>query len=284
MTAWLSEVLKRSVSTSVSCAAQSLSTQPGVCGTGVTTLNPKIDKGRRKHSKKFSEFEKTLFKQIVLNYPVIENKQHDSGTENKKVAAWISILNEFNSSEKVTKRTLKQFQVLWKNIKINLKKTTAATRQERFKTGGGLPVPPDTEELGDLLAGIIESLQPLEGIQDDDHLDSSDDLILTQDLGGAENSQDAQMNPAAASTNMQQHPVSCSSISQHPAVSNPGSRSRGKRMTIHEKLAIEFHERKLQYLKEEHEVKMKILHLELSMKERDMKQQQCQLSLEQNLS
>lgn len=55
-------------------------------------------------------------------------------------------------------------------------------------------------------------------------------------------------------------------------------------MTIHEKLAIEFHERKLQYLKEEHEVKMKILHLELSMKERDMKQQQCQLSLEQNLS
>lgn len=53
-------------------------------------------------------------------------------------------------------------------------------------------------------------------------------------------------------------------------------------MTIHEKLAIEFHERKLQYLKEEHEVKMKILHLELSMKERDMKQQQCQLSLEQN--
>lgn len=111
-----------------------------------------------------------------------------------------------------------------------------------------------------------------------------DDLILTQDLGGAGNSQDAQMNPAAASTNMQQHPVSCSSISQHPAVSNPGSRSRGKRMTIHEKLAIEFHERKLQYLKEEHEVKMKILHLELSMKERDMKQQQCQLSLEQNLS
>ncbi|XDV52062.1 hypothetical protein PO909_020840 [Leuciscus waleckii] len=143
-----------------------------------------MDKGRRKRSKNFSEFEKTLFKQIVSNYPVIENKQHDSGTENKKKKAWISILNEFNSNEKVTKRTLQQVQVLWKNIKINLKKTTAATRQERFKTGGGLPVPPDTEELGDLLAGIIESQQPLEGIPDDDHLDSSDDLILTQDLGG----------------------------------------------------------------------------------------------------
>ncbi|MBN3289414.1 MSD3 protein, partial [Polypterus senegalus] len=231
-----------------------------------------MDKDKRKRSKNFSEFEKTLFKQIVSNYPVIENKQHDSGTENKKKKAWISILNEFNSNEKVTKRTLQQVQVLWKNIKINLKKTTAATRQERFKTGGGLPVPPDTEELGDLLAGIIESQQPLEGIPDDDHLDSSG------------NSQEAQMNPSAASTNMQQHPVSCGSISQHPAVSNPGSRSRGKRMTIHEKLAIEFHECKLKYLKEEHEVKMKILHLELSMKEREMKQQQCQLSLEPNLS
>ncbi|KAA0722971.1 hypothetical protein E1301_Tti015643 [Triplophysa tibetana] len=211
-----------------------------------------MDKGQRKRSKNFSEFEKTLFKQILSNNPVIENKQHDSGTENKKKKAWISILNEFNSNEKVTKRTLQQVQ--------------------RFKTGGGLPVPPDTEELGDLLAGIIESQQPLEGIPDDDHLDSSG------------NSQDAQMNPAAASTNMQQHPVSCSSISPDPAVSNPGSRSRGKTMTIHEKLSIEFHESRLQYLKEEHEVKMKILHLELSMKERDMKQQQCQLSLEQNLN
>ncbi|KAI2649356.1 Myb/SANT-like DNA-binding domain-containing protein 3 [Labeo rohita] len=248
-------------------------------------LTKKWIKAEENAQKTSVNLRRPFFKQIVSNYPVIENKQHDSGTENKKKKAWISILNEFNSNEKVTKRTLQQIQVLWKNIKINLKKTTAATRQECFKTGGGLPVPPDTEELGDLLAGIIESQQPLEGIPDDDHLDSSDDLILTQDLGGAENSQDAQMNPAAASTNMQQqHPVSCSSISQHPAVSNPGSRSRGKRMTIHEKLAIEFHERKLQYLKEEHEVKMKILHLELSMKERDMKQQQCQLSLEPNLS
>ncbi|KAA0718471.1 hypothetical protein E1301_Tti015447 [Triplophysa tibetana] len=205
-----------------------------------------MDKGQS--SKNFSEFEKTLFKQIVSNYPVIENKQHDSGTENEKKKAWISILNEFNSNEKVTKRTLQQVQYTLsckgpvEKHKNKPEKTTAATRQERLKTGGGLPVPPGTEELGDLLAGINESQQPLEGIPDDDHLDSLDDLILTQDLGGAGNSQDAQMNRAAASTNMQQHPVSCSSNSPHPAVSNPGSRSRGKRMTLHEKLAIEFHE------------------------------------------
>lgn len=82
-----------------------------MCGTGVIILNQKMDQGRRKRSKNFSEFEKTLFKQIVSNYPVIENKQHDSGTENKKKKAWISILNQFNSNEKVTKRTLQQVQV-----------------------------------------------------------------------------------------------------------------------------------------------------------------------------
>ncbi|KAA0722993.1 hypothetical protein E1301_Tti023402 [Triplophysa tibetana] len=97
-------------------------------------------------------------------------------------------------------------------------KTTAATRQERFKTGGGLPVPPDTEELGDLLAGIIENQQPLEGIPDDDHLDSSDDLILTQDLGGTRNSQDAkkgiQQQPAPTCSNIQSPAVALVSIQQ----------------------------------------------------------------------
>lgn len=36
---------------------------------------------------------------------------------------------------------------------------------------------------------------------------------------------------------------------------------------MHEKLAMEFHEHKLKYLKDEHEMKMKILHVELAMKE-----------------
>lgn len=54
-----------------------------------------------------------------------------------------------------------------------MKKTTTIARRECFKTGGGPPVTPETDELGDLLTGIIESQQPLEGIPDDDHLDSS---------------------------------------------------------------------------------------------------------------
>ncbi|CAB1352198.1 unnamed protein product, partial [Coregonus sp. 'balchen'] len=54
--------------------------------------------------------------------------------------------------------------VLWKNIQIYLKKTNAVAHRERFKT----------DELVDLLTGIIDSQQPLEGISDDDHFDSSD--------------------------------------------------------------------------------------------------------------
>ena len=41
---------------------------------------------------------------------------------------------------------------------------------------------------------------------------------------------------------------------------------RPKKITMHEKLAREFHERKIEYLKEEHEMKMRILEVELDMK------------------
>jgi hypothetical protein len=54
-----------------------------------------------------------------------------------------------------------------KNIKVYLKKTDAVARRERFKTGGGPPVRPQTDELGDLSTEIIDSQQPLEGIPDD---------------------------------------------------------------------------------------------------------------------
>lgn len=73
-------------------------------------------------------------------------------------------------------------QVLWKNIKISLKKTAAEARRERFKTGGG-PAHKDPDQVDELLTGIMESQQPLENIPDDDHIDSSDDGSQTPTLG-----------------------------------------------------------------------------------------------------
>lgn len=49
-----------------------------------------------------------------------------------------------------------------------LKKTNAVARREHFKTGGGPPERPETNDLGRLLTVFIDSQQPLEGIPDDD--------------------------------------------------------------------------------------------------------------------
>ena len=54
---------------------------------------------------------------------------------------------------------------------------------------------------------------------------------------------------------------------------------------MHEKLTMEFHEHKLMYLKEEHDMKMQILHVVLVMKEeRNRKQQQYQCSSQTSTS
>ncbi len=69
--------------------------------------------------------------------------------------------------------------VLWKNLKLALKKENADMRRERFTTGGGPPKKSKSDELSDLLSGIIEQQQPLDGIPDNDHLDSSDEDLST---------------------------------------------------------------------------------------------------------
>ena len=57
-------------------------------------------------------------------------------------------------------------------MKLDLKKSNAEARRERFTTGGGPPPSKDkTDELANLLTGIIEEQQPLDGIPDDDHMD-----------------------------------------------------------------------------------------------------------------
>ncbi|CAB1313593.1 unnamed protein product [Coregonus sp. 'balchen'] len=112
-------------------------------------------------------------------------------------------------------------------------------------------VRPETDELGDLLTGFIDSQQPLEGIPDDDHLDSSDWGPFQSSFG---------------------QPVS-KSLTQ--------AGGQRQRLSMHEKLAMAFHECKLMYLKKEHDMKMQILYVELAMEEeeeRNMKQQPYQCS------
>ncbi|CAB1323588.1 unnamed protein product [Coregonus sp. 'balchen'] len=75
-------------------------------------------------------------------------------------------------------------------------------------------------------------------------------------------------------------PATSAAAKREDCITKPGQRIKTKMLSIHEKLDMEFHERKLMYLKEEHDLKMQILHVELAMKEeeRNMKQQQYQCS------
>lgn len=66
---------------------------------------------KRIRSKNFSEYEKTLLKQILTNHPVIESKIHTTASEQKKRSAWNAICNEFNANENATTRTIQQLQV-----------------------------------------------------------------------------------------------------------------------------------------------------------------------------
>ncbi|XP_062268609.1 uncharacterized protein LOC133974844 [Platichthys flesus] len=207
---------------------------------------------KRIRSKNYSEHEKTLLKLIVSNHPVIESKLHTAAIEQKKRSAWTAIGNEFNANEDVTTRTVQQLQVLWKNIKLGLKKENAASRRERFITGGGPPIKDTCDELGDLLSGIIEHQQPLGGIPDNDHLDSEHGELSTNE---ETNQEPVHNEPEPSTSAMASLGDEAATIQQRP-----------KKITMHEKLAREFHERKIEYLKEEHEMKMRILEVELDMK------------------
>ncbi|CAB1337869.1 unnamed protein product, partial [Coregonus sp. 'balchen'] len=73
-------------------------------------------------------------------------------------------------------------------------------------------------------------------------------------------------------------PATSAATRREDYVTNPGRKTKTNRLSMHEKLAMEFNERKLVYLKEDHAMKMQILHVELAMKEeeRNMMQQQYQ--------
>ena len=72
---------------------------------------PNMAEARRTHSKNYTEYEKTLLKQIMGNHAVIESKGHTAATEHKQRSAWAAIYSEFNANENVTTRAVHQLQV-----------------------------------------------------------------------------------------------------------------------------------------------------------------------------
>ena len=66
---------------------------------------------KRKRSKNFSEYEKTLLKNVCLKNKIIEDKRSDQMTCNQKTVAWDAITMEFNAEDKITKREMRELKV-----------------------------------------------------------------------------------------------------------------------------------------------------------------------------
>lgn len=80
-------------------------------------------------------------------------------------------------------------------------------------------------------------------------------------------------------------PATFAAARREDCVTNPGQRTKTKRLSMHEKLAMEFHERRLMHLKEGHNMKIHILPVELAIKEEgNMKQHQYQCSSQTSTS
>jgi hypothetical protein len=71
----------------------------------------------------FSTFEKSLLLELVgKNKTVIESKETDFGTTDKKSKVWNAIAEEFNADSSVSSRNAKQLKKKWENLKHRAKK------------------------------------------------------------------------------------------------------------------------------------------------------------------
>lgn len=96
------------------------------------------DKKKRMKGRNFSELEKELLIQIVFKYKgIIEDKQTNSASVQKKNEAWKKITDEFNSIQTNGTREIKNLKVLYDNLKMRARKEKIDDKVEQFKTGGG---------------------------------------------------------------------------------------------------------------------------------------------------
>ena len=75
---------------------------------------------------------------LIEEHRVVESKRTDRDSRGKKAREWEAITIAFNSCSVLHKRTTKNLQDLWKNMKARAKSDSVAEKREMRKTGGGL--------------------------------------------------------------------------------------------------------------------------------------------------
>lgn len=122
-------------------------------------------------SKNFTDSEKFLLIEIIKErnlLDVIQLKKNDAISMTSKVTAWNEILELF-SAQNANSRTMKQLQVLWRDLKSRAKDKFTKIKQERLKTGGGkfnIEIDAISQAMIDLLPQ--HQLEPLSGVNDSD--------------------------------------------------------------------------------------------------------------------
>ena len=81
--------------------------------------------------------EQQILLDLIKEYPAVECKQTDRESHAKKLKGWETITDEFNSYSTECKRSTKNLQNLWKNMKARAKDDYAASKRESRGTGGG---------------------------------------------------------------------------------------------------------------------------------------------------
>lgn len=126
---------------------------------------------KRDRSVNFSTSEKSILADIIscpIHKNIIENKKTDGSSIRQKEASWLKVTQEFNSNLCVNKRTVKQLQQAWTNMKRETKKEVANQRMELIKTGGGGYVPPLDDSKMKVLGIIKTQATPMENDYDND--------------------------------------------------------------------------------------------------------------------
>ncbi|CAG5043982.1 unnamed protein product [Parnassius apollo] len=125
---------------------------------------------KRQRSENWLEEDKHLLMDLVRErVSVIENKNTDTNTSSKKLAAWADLLCSFNSMCKGGTRTLPQIKSQWSIIKMTKKKIKSVERKNLRQTGGG-PHPTTNPENADDICSWL----PNEFVIDTNEFDSDE--------------------------------------------------------------------------------------------------------------
>ncbi|XP_059220268.1 uncharacterized protein LOC106093181 isoform X2 [Stomoxys calcitrans] len=131
--------------------------------------------GEKRHrSENWNDEDRELLKDLIKKrVKVIENKNTDTNTNKLKKAAWMELVDDFNSLCTSGIRNLTQLRSQWSTIKMTAKKEMLSYRKQAKLTGGGPPT-----SLVALSGNDIAVWLPEEFVIDDNEFDS--DVIFSK--------------------------------------------------------------------------------------------------------